>query len=142
MLLGSHQGWRKTWTIIEPFFIRYPDVPNPSPTPSAQPTMTRTIISPDNKFEAVLVGVPKSGNDAHYQIRERGSERPIFTTRARYKNTPSDVKFASFSRDSQKFAAGYHYRNYTWINVYWVTTGLLDSSWKYDGWIRNFPMPR
>jgi len=112
---------------------------------SAQPTVARvphSITSPDNKFEAVLIGVPKSGNDAHYQIRERKSQRSIFETRAKYPDTPSDVKFASFSVDSQKFAAGYHYRKYTWIGVYWVTTGLLASSWKYDGWIRNFPMSR
>jgi hypothetical protein len=96
------------------------------------------IVSPDGKYVAVLV---TNGRDKHYQIKERASGRIIFTTSARYK-TPNDVKGGAFSPDSQKFAAIYHYGHkgpHTWIVVWWVTTGLRDSWWKYEGFLRTVP---
>lgn len=105
----------------------------------AAQTLPQQILSPDGRYEAMLI---VNGKNKHYQIRNRSTGQTVFKTHARFKNTPSDVKGAAFSQDSQKFAAIYHYGHKgaeTWIGVWWVSTGLLDSSWRYKGWQRTIP---
>lgn len=99
-----------------------------------QDTPTATaFLSPNKLYEATRVG---SGNDIHYQLIERETNRKLLVTHAEY-TTPNDVKAGVFSQDSTRFAAAYHYGHaggYTWIGVWDIQTGALIRVEKRPGW--------
>ncbi len=88
--------------------------------------------SPNGKYEAIRFG---SGRDIHYKVMEIKTGDEVLVTNAQY-DTPNDVKAASFSPDSKKFAAAYHYSHkgrYTWIGIWDMKTGMLRQKEK-PGW--------
>jgi len=94
---------------------------------------THIYVTPDGKYKAIKVA---NGKDVHYQIIRNQDNSIVFKTNAQY-DTPNDVKAATFSSDSKKFAAAYHYShdgNYTWIGVWDVLSGKLIKTIRRDGW--------
>jgi|LGVF01.2.fsa_nt_gb hypothetical protein len=118
--------------------------PKPEPEPGQEPEprvepeplplgITAGFRSPDGRYEAVKVG---AGADIHYQVKEIETDRIVLTTHAEY-TTPNDVKSGTFSRDSRKFAAAYHYGHaggYTWIGIWDIETGSLLRTERRPGW--------
>jgi len=96
-------------------------------------TQSTGFRSPDKRYEAVKVGV---GAEIHYQVKEIETDRIVLTTHAEY-STPNDVKAGTFSPDSKKFAAAYHYGHagsYTWIGIWDIKTGSLQRTERKPGW--------
>ena len=91
--------------------------------------------SPNGKYQATSVRDDEGG--AHYQVTEIGREQAVLmTTHAQYQS-PNDVKACSFSADSAKFAAAYHYGhegNYTWVGVWSLPDGKFLRPDRLKGW--------
>jgi len=102
---------------------------------------TAGFRSPDGRYEAVKVG---TGADIHYQLKEIDTDRIVLTTHAQY-NKPNEVKAGTFSQDSKKFAAAYHYGNiegyaWTWIGIWDIETGSLLRTEPLAGWATNIDL--
>lgn len=88
--------------------------------------------SPNGLYEAENVG-------GHYRVIEKKTGDVIFTTHPEF-STPNDVKAATFSPDSTKFAAAYHYSHdggYTWIGV-WDMEGNFLYARRKSGYTNDF----
>ena len=102
---------------------------------------TTGFRSPDERYEVVKVG---TGADIHYQLKEIDTDRIVLTTHAQY-NKPNEVKAGTFSQDSKKFAAAYHYGNiegyaWTWIGIWDIETGSLLRTEALPGWATNIEL--
>ena len=91
------------------------------------------LRSPDGEYQAVRTG---SGGDLHYQVKDAAG-RELFTTRSAW-DTPNDVKAGSFSPDSKRFGAVYHFGHRgpeSYVVVYDVRTGNRVHEQWLAGWI-------
>lgn len=93
--------------------------------------------SQDGKYEATKV---RMGRSVHYQVREIAPNRIVFTTHAQFTDSANDVKAGTFSPDSRKIAAAYHYSHkyvekggYTWLAIWDIQTGALVDSKEIPG---------
>jgi hypothetical protein len=95
--------------------------------------------SPDGRYE--LVEVRGEAGGIHYQAKTVQDGKVILTTHGEY-STPNDVKAGTFSADSTKVAAAYHYGhagNYTWIGVWDLRTRKFVRSVRLEGWTTSIP---
>ena len=93
------------------------------------------IFSPDFYYVAVKYGQMPG---VHYLVVDLQESKTLFITSAEY-DTPNDVKAGSFSPDSAKFAAVYHYSGpRTWIGVWDIKTGKLYTTRTRNHWTTSF----
>lgn len=98
------------------------------------------IVSPNGQYEATLIPVGSKG--LHYEVRNIGTGRVIFSTREQRGRTQNDVKGGKFSANSSNFAAAYHYGHkgkYTWVGVWNVANGQKVSGTEISGFVRDIP---